>query len=399
MANTGFKIGIAGAGIGGLAAVAALAGAGHDVEVFDQFDAPRPVGSGLVIQPVGQVVLAHIGAGEDAHRMGRKVSQLTGVEAGKGREILDVSYAHTGQNKRYGLAIHRAALFQTVLGAAIRAGAVIFPDHKVHGVSDDPLRKLSFTSGKQSRAYDLVIDACGTGSPLSPLKARDLTYGAIWGTVGWPKESVLPDDRLSQRYERASKMAGVLPVGQIPGKVEDQTAIFWSLTHDGLRQWRETPIEVWKSEIAQFWPEMVPFLAPITEHAQMTSAFYSHGTLRKPVAPGLLHLGDAAHRASPQLGQGANMALLDAWALAVTLRETTDVATALQRYVALRQRHLRVYQTMSALFTPLYQSDSRLLPILRDHVLTPLSKIPPVPRILSRIVCGDLVSPLHKMRL
>ena len=43
------QISIAAAGIGGLAAAALLAQAGHGVTVYDQFDAPRPVGSGLVI--------------------------------------------------------------------------------------------------------------------------------------------------------------------------------------------------------------------------------------------------------------------------------------------------------------------------------------------------------------
>ena len=48
---------------------------------------------------------------------------------------------------------------------------------------------------------------------------------------------------------------------------------------------------------------------------------------------------------------------------------------------------------MSALFTPQYQSDSRLQPWIRDRILMPVSKIPPVPRILGRLVCGDLVPP------
>ncbi|HCE21819.1 MAG TPA: FAD-dependent monooxygenase, partial [Hyphomonas sp.] len=47
------KIAIAGAGIGGLAAAALLAQAGHDVTVYDQFDAPGPVGSGLILQETG----------------------------------------------------------------------------------------------------------------------------------------------------------------------------------------------------------------------------------------------------------------------------------------------------------------------------------------------------------
>ena len=49
-----YNIAIVGAGIGGLTAAALLARQGHTITVFDQFNVPRPVGSGLVIQPVGK---------------------------------------------------------------------------------------------------------------------------------------------------------------------------------------------------------------------------------------------------------------------------------------------------------------------------------------------------------
>ena len=127
----------------------------------------------------------------------------------------------------------------------------------------------------------------------------------------------------------------------------------------------------------------------------MTAAFYSHGTLVRPYGDGLVHIGDAAHRASPQLGQGANMALLDAWALSMALSGEGDLASRVARYHRMRWRHVWLYQAMSAAFTPLYQSDSRVLPWLRDRVLTPVSRVPPVPRLLSRIVCGDLIRPLR----
>jgi 2-polyprenyl-6-methoxyphenol hydroxylase-like FAD-dependent oxidoreductase len=52
------RIAIIGTGIGGLAAASLLADQGHEITIFDQFDTLKPVGSGLVIQPVGQAVLA-----------------------------------------------------------------------------------------------------------------------------------------------------------------------------------------------------------------------------------------------------------------------------------------------------------------------------------------------------
>ncbi|MEL6683347.1 MAG: FAD-dependent monooxygenase [Pseudomonadota bacterium] len=125
-------------------------------------------------------------------------------------------------------------------------------------------------------------------------------------------------------------------------------------------------------------------------------ARYSHGTLRKPWSSGLVHIGDAAHRASPQLGQGANMALLDAFALVHALERATDDA-ALSLYAQSRRWHVLLYQAMSAVFTPQYQSDSRWLPFLRDRLLYPMSQIPPGPRILTAIVCGTMLPPVGQL--
>lgn len=44
-------IAIAGAGPAGLAAALYLKRAGHRVTIFERFDEPKPVGSGLILQP------------------------------------------------------------------------------------------------------------------------------------------------------------------------------------------------------------------------------------------------------------------------------------------------------------------------------------------------------------
>jgi 2-polyprenyl-6-methoxyphenol hydroxylase-like FAD-dependent oxidoreductase len=43
-------------------------------------------------------------------------------------------------------------------------------------------------------------------------------------------------------------------------------------------------------------------------------------------------IGDAAHAMSPQLGQGANMALLDAWAFSQSLRLLRRISKLTGRY-------------------------------------------------------------------
>ena len=87
---------------------------------------------------------------------------------------------------------------------------------------------------------------------------------------------------------------------------------------------------------------------------------------------------------------------MDAAALARAL-ETRPIAQALPAYARARRLHTRIYQAMSWAFTPMYQSDSRLLPVIRDRLLFPASQIPPIPRILTRLVCGTLTNPIGRL--
>jgi 2-polyprenyl-6-methoxyphenol hydroxylase-like FAD-dependent oxidoreductase len=382
------KIGIAGAGIGGLAAAALLARDGHSVTVFDQFDAPQPVGSGLVIQPVGLSVLDRIGVGDKARRLGAQIASMFGHEAENHRVVLSVSYGNAPDRK--GLGIHRATLFSLLLDAAQGAGARLVPSHRVLGREGQALR----FSDRLSDPFDLIVDACGAGSHLSPLISRPLPYGAVWATVPWPEDSKLPSDRLTQCYRRADRMLGVLPVGAMPDQPWQRlAAIFYSLPVSGFDEWRRTRFETWRADVSALWPDFAPFLGWLDGHDAFTFASYSHGSLARPYGDGIVHIGDAAHRTSPQLGQGANMALLDACALSRALRVSSG-EDALRLYAGARRWHVATYQALSASFTPQYQSDSRVLPVIRDRVLAPLSRSWPVPKLLTRLVCGDLVPPM-----
>ncbi|MEP3346864.1 MAG: NAD(P)/FAD-dependent oxidoreductase [Litoreibacter sp.] len=387
-----YNIAIAGAGIGGLTAATLLANQGHHITVFDQFDRPRPVGSGLVIQPVGQKVLGEIGALDAARAKGNAVRRMLGHDASHGRRVLDVTYDHDPNGTNVGLAIHRAALFDAILQAATAAGVTITPAHEVTSLKN---RHLHFKDHAPQGPFDLVIDSSGVSSPLSPIKAKPLPYGAIWGTVPW-RDIGVPMDQLTQVYRRADRMIGIMPSGTLPGSDAQQAAVFWSMPRDSYDDWRAAPLEDWRRQVTQLWPQAAPIFEQITDHDQMTMARYAHGTLRTPYADGLAIIGDAAHKASPQLGQGANMAMLDASALAKAVAQY-PLQEALPVYAMARRWHVRIYQAMSWAFTPQYQSDSKILPAFRDHILFPFSQIQPLPRLLTRLVRGDMIPPMASL--
>lgn len=395
----GFDIGIAGCGPAGLAAALLLSRDGHRVRLYERFDAPRPVGSGLLLQPTGMAVLAKLGLAEGAAAAGARVDRLLGKAEPSGRTVLDVRYEWLGEAGLHGIGIHRAALFDILHRAVVEAGIEIETGRRVAGsmVEGDGRRRLDFDGGNRSPRHDLIVDALGTASPLAGAIGRPLAYGALWASLDWV--AGFDEAALEQRYVRASRMTGVLPIGLAPGSERPQAAFFWSLRGDQLDGWKQAGLEPWKKQVRALWPATEPLLDQIETQDRLTFAHYAHRTLRRPFEPAMIHIGDAWHSTSPQLGQGANMALLDAYALASTLRAGQRLDDALRRAARLRQFHVRLYQGLSRLFTPVYQSDSLTLPFIRDRIVPPLSHLWPATWIQAAMVAGTFGGPLGPLGL
>lgn len=385
------RIAVAGCGPAGLAAAWLLARDGHEVVLFERFEAPQPVGSGLMLQPSGLAVLDAMGLGAAARAAGAPIGRLHGL-SGR-RVVLDVRYAALGGGTAQGYGIHRAALFDLLYGAVRAAGIPVRTGRAVAGstLAGDG-RHLLFRGGAGAGPFALVVDALGSQSALAPPCGRALAYGALWGTVTLPPDAGFDPAALAQRYVAARVMAGLLPLGG------GRAAVFWSLRADRLEAWRQAGMAAWQAEVAALWPALGELVRPLAAR-DLVFARYAHRTLKRPGEARLVHLGDAWHSASPQLGQGANMALLDAWALARGLREAGSVDEGIARALRLRRRHVRLYQAMTALFTPVYQSDSLLLPWLRDRVMGPLSRRWPAPSLLAAMVAGLLGDPLGRLGL
>lgn len=380
-------IAIAGCGVAGLAVAALLRRRGARVVVYDRLETPRPLGSGLIVQPVGLRVLDAIGVGAAIRGLGAPIERLHG-SSGK-RVVLDVRYRARGRHAACGLGVHRGALFQVLYEAARDSGAEIAGGHDIVGAGDG---RLAFAGGGRSAKFDLVIDALGIRSPLSRPPQAPLPFGALWASLDWA--GPFAADALEQRYAAARKMAGVLPTGRLKGETRRQAAFFWSLKHADRAAWRAAPLDAWKEEVLALWPATAPLLEQLDAHDDLVFASYAHRTLREPLSRHCVHVGDSWHCASPQLGQGANMALLDAFALAHALATQSNLDAALGEYARLRLWHIRLYQAASWMFTPAYQSDSAAIAWLRDFVMSPLSRAPPAPALLAALVAGEIGGPL-----
>lgn len=394
-------IAIAGAGPAGLATALYLKRAGHNVTIFERFEEPKPVGSGLILQPTGLSVLADLGLLDDILALGSRIERLHGADASTGRTVLAVRYdAQPGG--RFGLAVHRAALFNVLFHAAQRQGIAIETGVEIEALEVGERANLVFDKGRRAGPFDLVVDASGSRSKLrqslnDPAEPRPLAYGAFWASLGWREG--FDENALLQRYDKASVMIGVLPIGQPQPGAEKMAAFFWSLKPADVESLRAAGLDAWKARLVSLWPECEAFTSQIDSFDQLSLARYGHHTMKLPAGRRLAVIGDAAHSTSPQLGQGANMALLDAAALGHALAQAGSVETALETYARARRWHVRIFQLLSLALTPFYQSDSLAMPFFRDRLVATIAKIPPVPSVLASMVAGTLIDPFRRIGL
>lgn len=368
-------IAIVGYGTGGQAAALLLQRDGHRVRVFERVPQPGPAGAGFLLQPTGLQALWRMGLLRDALAHGAPVHRLHG-ETPCGRAVMDMRYA--GLDARlFGLGLQRGALFG-LLDRAWRREGNLHAGVRIARVDEDAGRLFDEQGGSHG-PFDLVIAADGAASQLRKQIGgerldRAYPWGALWCLLPageWPHRN-----ELRQRYVGARKMIGLLPVGSRPGDGVRRLSFFWSLPTAGFEHWQARGIEAWRAEVAAIWPQAGALLQGIADPAQLARASYRDAVLPQWHRGRMALLGDAAHAMSPQLGQGVNMALLDAEALRDALRAQSGVAAALAQYQAVRRRHVAIYQFWSRWLTPLFQSHRDWIAKTRDAAFLPLGRMP-----------------------
>ncbi|WKB52496.1 FAD-dependent oxidoreductase [Eleftheria terrae] len=368
-------IAIVGWGSAGQAAALMLSDDGHRVEVFERAAAPGPVGAGFLLQPTGLGVLHEIGLLSQALAHGAPVLRLHG-DTPSGRTVMDMAYADLDPGL-YGLGMQRGALFE-ILRAAWQGRGSLHTGQAVTAVEAEQGR-LRTADGAWHGPYDLIITADGAASALrTALGAatvdRPYPWGALWCLLplaGWQHGG-----ELRQRYRAARKMIGLLPVGTRPGDPVPRLSFFWSLPVGEFEATQSGAAGSFAAEVESLWPEAAAVLKALPEPGRLARASYRDAVLGCWHRGRLVAIGDAAHAMSPQLGQGVNMALLDAWALRQALRAETQLPSALARYERERRAHVGIYHFWSRWLTPLFQSAHDRLAAVRDLAFAPMGRLP-----------------------
>lgn len=386
MCTASLDVGVVGVGTAGAAAALFLSRAGHKVTLYERVPEPGPVGAGIILQPIGLHVLARLGLAERLLAAGARLDRLH-LQTRGGRQLVDLRYGEL-QPGWHGVGIHRGVLFAALL-AAVRAqeNLTLRLGVEVTGTSQRKSVVILHRGAEELGAHQLVVVADGAGGALHPKGFRVTPYpwGALWHVA---EDTVGAAPELHQVVDGTRRFYGLLPSGTGPSG-KRVVSLFWSLRTDRHEAWRERGLDAWKAEVATFDPRAAKLLEGVTDPSQVVLARYRDVRLPRWHDGRIVYLGDAAHATSPQLGQGANLALFDALTLSHLLGDGgVEVPAALASYTKRRRGHLGFYQVMSAALTPFFQSGWPLLGTLRDLGMPIAFKLPPLRRRMLRTMCG-----------
>lgn len=351
---------IAGGGIGGLAAAAALAGKGIASVVLEQSAKMAEIGAGIQIGPNGFHCFDALGIGPQMRKTAVFIDALRLLDAQTAEEItripLDAPFrAHFGNP--YAV-VHRAELHALLLERCRESGLVdLRTSQTVTGYAQGGASvRLQLRDGEVSGRA--LIGAEGLRSPI---RAQMLGDGEPRVSGHTTYRSVIPRDAMPEdlRMNAATLWAGPkCHIVHYPLKGGTVFNLVVTYHRDALEAVSGKPVT--RAEVAEGFEHVHPSARAVIEHGRDWKQWVLCD--REPISRWtdgrVALLGDAAHPMLQYFAQGACMAMEDGVALAVALDGAEDVEAALTQYQAMRMtRTARVQMNSRLIGDYIYHPD------------------------------------------
>jgi 2-polyprenyl-6-methoxyphenol hydroxylase-like FAD-dependent oxidoreductase len=355
---------IVGAGIGGLTAAIALKHTGWDVAVYERAPELREVGAGITLWTNAVKVLRKLGVGEEIESASATIRQSE-VRSWRGRLLMRTDFSYL--NEKLGaptIGVHRAAL-------QARLADHLGREHITHGTtcvsytSDEKGANALFAEGDDVRGQILVgadgIRSLVRQQMLGPEPLRYAGYTA-WRGVGLIDRPEVPLGLTVLATGRGSQV-GMLPIGG--GRT------YWFATANVPTGGEDTPGGHRAELLRRFgdWWGAIPVVIEATpEDAIIRNDIVDRPPVRKWTDGRVALLGDAAHPTTPNMGQGACMAIESAYVLAKCLRAAETPEEGLRAYEQARFDRTAMITNQSWKFGKIFATENPLKCWLRDRL-------------------------------
>jgi len=357
MPHGGFKILIAGGGIGGITLALALRQRGIDALLFEQAKAFTQVGAGIQLSANATRVLRTLGLGDALARVavypeGRDYRAWDDGDRLYWTPLGERAEAHFGAPYYHA---HRADLLDVLLGGLADTGFRLNAhvdrfEQDAHGVT--------ITLGDGSTATgDVLVGADGIHSTVrAQLFGPELPR--YTGNVAW--RGLVPADRVA--HLDLGRVTGVW-MGPNRSIVQYYVSAGRTFNWIGISRSEQPARESWLAEgriedaLAEYtgWHDTIRTIIAATPRV-LRQALYDREPLPDWRVGRVVLLGDAAHPMMPFYAQGAAQSIEDAYVLAGCIADSPpDPVAALERYVLLRQPRTAWMQGLSRHEEELYQ--------------------------------------------
>ena len=321
---------IVGGGIAGLALAPMLARTGDEVEVVERERAWRPAGTGMYLP--GNAARALRAFGLEAQVASRAVAIAhQRFYDHHGRLLCEVDVAELWAAVGPCLAVHRAELHALLREAAgevpIRIGLAV-----ERLAQRDGAVSVDFSDGT-SGTYDLVVGADGIHSAVRRLAFEPTAVPRPVGQIGW--RFLAPRPREVTTW---SVMLG-------------RRTAFLTIPIDGDRVYcycdvvsppdHDTPEQVGPERLGDLFSEFADPAATLLEELDAAADIHvstiEEVVLDRWARERVVLIGDASHATSPNMAQGAAMALEDALVLTDCLQRIPAIPDAIAAFEARRR--------------------------------------------------------------
>jgi 2-polyprenyl-6-methoxyphenol hydroxylase-like FAD-dependent oxidoreductase len=347
---------------------------------------PAAVGAGILLQPNGLAVLYALGLGEELQRAAWR-TPTAAIRDPTGSSLLDLPLPDFGHGLDHALVLRRTHLYGVLL-AAVRAHPAIAVQLGTQVTWASPAGVVrSHCQGVEATiTADLVVGADGAASTV---RAHG-DFGAVVRATGARYVRALVPGAGHElgwgEYWTPLGLFGAAPLG------DGSTYLYLDATAPPVaRALAEQDLDAFRGR----WAAALPLATPALEGLGSVDELLVNEVVRVDCgrwADGRLVLvGDAAHAMAPNLGQGANSAIVDGAVLAAELAAAQPLPQALRRYTARRRPAVGWVQDAADRLARLSRVSHPVLRRGRDAALRRLGRLTTGPRRQQRVQQEDPV--------